>query len=191
MNLSNDLISEVVRLANVHKLMIARCTHSHHQAYKDYGGRGIYVCDEWMSLPTFVRWGLANGSAAGLHLDRIDNDGPYSPDNCRFVTFQANMNNRRTSRYEEAFGERKTVTDWSKDPRCEVSYAILHQRLYKQGWSLERSLKATQQLLLTAWGETKSLREWTRDSRCTTPERTLRNRIKTGESAELAMTRKR
>jgi hypothetical protein len=191
MNLADDLISEIARLTNVHKNMLARCTQPNNHAYMSYGGRGIYVCDEWLSLPNFVRWGLANGSAVDLHLDRIDNDGPYSPDNCRFVSFKANMNNRRTSRYEEAFGERKTVAEWAQDPRCEVAYATLHQRLYQQGWDLEKSLKAVTHVTLTAWGETKTLKEWVADSRCTTPERTLRNRIKSGESPEIAMTRKR
>lgn len=77
-----------------------RCNMTSHRAYKDYGARGIYVCDEWTGrggLANFVSWALANGYERYLQIDRIDNDGPYSPDNCRFVTPKQNTNNRRIS----------------------------------------------------------------------------------------------
>lgn len=59
-----------------------------------YGGRGIAVCDEWQDYETFRAWADANGWQQKLEIDRIDNDGPYSPGNCRIVTHQENCQNR-------------------------------------------------------------------------------------------------
>lgn len=83
-------------LRSVRKSMIARCTDLRNSQYRNYGGRGITVCDEWMrGSETFIRWGIANGWQPGLQIDRRDNDKGYSPDNCRFVTARVNSNNRR------------------------------------------------------------------------------------------------
>lgn len=76
--------------------MRARCHSETHVRYKDYGGRGISICQEWRRDPVaFVKWAEANGYAEGLEIDRIDNDGNYEPSNCRFVTPSQNCQNRR------------------------------------------------------------------------------------------------
>ena len=76
--------------------MIDRCYNDKCDAYKNYGGRGIDVVDEWKnSKQRFFRWCLDNGYSTDLELDRIDNDKGYSPDNCRFVSRVVNRNNRR------------------------------------------------------------------------------------------------
>lgn len=86
-------------LYRVLKSAEARCKYEATKDYKWYGGRGISVCEEWKNNPgVFVEWGLANGWKPGLDLDRRDNDGPYAPDNCRFVTHQVNCQNKRNSR---------------------------------------------------------------------------------------------
>jgi hypothetical protein len=75
--------------------MVTRCTNPKSSHWHRYGGRGIRVCDEWLNDPAaFVRWGMENGYAPGLQIDRIDNDGNYEPGNCRFVTPKVNVNNR-------------------------------------------------------------------------------------------------
>lgn len=76
------------------KGMQHRCNYKGSSNYHRYGGRGIKVCEEWTSDPSsFVRWAKSNGYSPGLQIDRIDNDGHYSPENCRFVTNRANTQN--------------------------------------------------------------------------------------------------
>ena len=85
-------------LINRREGMIERCNNSNHSAYKQYGERGIYVCQEWLDSPqAFVDWAFANGFSPELQIDRIDNNKGYSPDNCRWVTARDNMRNRSNS----------------------------------------------------------------------------------------------
>jgi len=78
--------------------MRQRCENERHASFKNYGARGIGVCREWrVSSLAFVRWALENGWQKGLELDREDNEGPYSPVNCRFVTRKVQGGNRRNN----------------------------------------------------------------------------------------------
>jgi hypothetical protein len=74
-----------------------RCSNPNHPEYRNYGGRGIKVCDQWRDAASFLVWAGSAGWEPGLQIDRIDNDGDYEPDNCRFVTAKVNANNRRFS----------------------------------------------------------------------------------------------
>lgn len=85
-------------LINRREGMMERCTNSNCVGYKQYGARGIAVCQEWVDSPqAFVDWALANGFSPELQIDRIDNDKGYSPDNCRWVTARENIRNRSNS----------------------------------------------------------------------------------------------
>lgn len=78
-------------LYKLHASMRARCEQPSSVIYRYYGGRGIYVCDEWRrDVRAFIAWAEANGYAPGLEIDRIDNDGPYAPWNCQFITHLEN-----------------------------------------------------------------------------------------------------
>jgi len=77
--------------------MRQRCYNFNDKRYKSYGGRGIAICDQWLSdFVSFYNWAIHNGYRDNLSIDRIDNDGDYAPENCRFVSLK--KNNRNTSR---------------------------------------------------------------------------------------------
>jgi hypothetical protein len=93
----------------------ARCYKSTNKSYKNYGGRGIFMCDAWLKdFNIFYNWSLASGYNPDLTLDRIDNDGPYSPENCRWVNMKMQSSNKRNNVYLTYKGESKTVTELAK-----------------------------------------------------------------------------
>lgn len=75
-----------------------RCYNKNVHQYERYGGRGITMCDEWKNNSSaFEKWAMENGYEKGLTIDRIDNNGNYSPDNCRFITMGENNKNKRNT----------------------------------------------------------------------------------------------
>lgn len=131
------------RLQKVYYSMHARCDNPNTKTYPRYGLRGIKVCDEWSGpdgLANFISWALENGyDPEAKHgektIDRVDNDGPYSPENCRWVTHTENSNNKSTSRFLEYNGERKTYADWAR--HFNLPYHIFYARVVELGWSVE------------------------------------------------------
>ena len=77
-----------------------RCLRVTHPKYKRYGGRGIKVCDEWLDIKNFAEWALSHGWKEGLTIDRIDNDGDYCPENCRWVSLSENSRKKRTTKID-------------------------------------------------------------------------------------------
>ena len=71
-----------------------RCNNRKCEAFKNYGGRGIKICKEWEDVGVFIKWAEENGWEPGLQIDRINNDGNYCPENCRFITCKENVNNK-------------------------------------------------------------------------------------------------
>ena len=101
----------------IHRLWICmrfRCQNPNYAGFKDYGGRGITVCEEWEDYLVFKEWAFNNGYAKGLSLDREDVNGNYTPENCRFVTWLVQGRNKRNNRLFEIGGEMKTIGEWSE-----------------------------------------------------------------------------
>lgn len=117
-----------------------RCRDPKAPGYSDYGGRGIAVCPEWQASYTAFRdWAESSGYQPGLSIERIDNDGPYAPWNCRWATKSEQARNKRNNHLFAAFDQGKLLVDWAVDPRCVVGYGTLKDRVYG-GWPLERAL---------------------------------------------------
>ena len=107
-----------------------RCKNPKCHAFKNYGARGITVCEEWEAFEPFCRWAIENGYRDGLEIDRIDNDGGYSPENCRWISRKQNLNNRRNTLLLTVGGVTKPRTEWEDlagIPRGTVkAWAITH-----------------------------------------------------------------
>lgn len=95
--------------------MKSRCYSLKYKSYRTYGGRGITLCDEWKNnFIAFYDWSILNGWRDGLQIDRINNDGNYEPDNCRYVTQDVNQRNKTNTRWVTINGERKILADWAR-----------------------------------------------------------------------------
>lgn len=124
--------------------MISRCENPNQKHYDRYGGRGIKVCDEWHDFWEFVKWSdSVGGRPNGYTLDRIDNNGNYEPNNCRWADWRTQTTNKSSNVFIEYNGQSKTVTEWAE---CfNLNPNTLQERL-KRGWDINRSLteKATE-----------------------------------------------
>jgi hypothetical protein len=116
--------------------MLDRCQNPNSAAWSNYGGRGIKVCDRWQSFEAF--FADTGVPAPGLTLDRIDNDGPYSPENCRWATRAEQRANQSTCHYVEYQGERRLLRHWAELKG--LSEKTLLGRM-RRGWTLEAAME--------------------------------------------------
>lgn len=127
------------RLYNAWCNMKQRCCNEARRDFPAYGGRGITVCDEWQrSFPAFMKWAMEHGYQDDLTLDRIETNGPYSPENCRWVTRKVQANNRRTNRFITLDGRTQSIKQWADEIGMEKSTLW---RRFNAGWTTERALK--------------------------------------------------
>lgn len=123
------------RIYRIYSLVKNRCTNPNSPEYSRYGGRGIKVCDEWLSsFATFYDWAMANGYREDLTIDRIDVNGNYEPANCRWATAEEQSNNKRNNIWLEINGETKTIAQWARETG--LKYRTIHAR-YNWGWTGE------------------------------------------------------
>lgn len=123
------------RLYNIWCGMKRRCFTKSNKDYPRYGGRGITVCDEWCnSFEAFRDWAMSNGYSDTLTIDRIENDGPYAPWNCRWVANNTQANNRRCTIEVTVGSETLPLAEWAR--KTGVSLGTLYGR-YRKGWSPE------------------------------------------------------
>ena len=140
------------RLSNIFHNMKQRCYNPNDINYKNYGGRGIKLCDEWndreiarnvkgMNTKGFIafkEWSLKNGYADNLTIDRIDVNGDYSPENCRWVSGKVQNNNRRNNHYITYNGKTQSLTLWCSE--LHLNYYKIQTRL-RMGWSVEKAFE--------------------------------------------------
>lgn len=128
------------RLYRIWYHMRERCNNKNAAHYSDYGGRGITVCKDWDSgFQPFYEWATSNGYKDGLTIDRVDNNKGYSPDNCRWATYNEQARNKRNNLNITYNGKTQTLKEWANE--LGIRYTTLWQRLYKRGLSIEKAFK--------------------------------------------------
>ena len=171
------------RLNNIYTGMKQRCNNPNCKAFKDYGGRGITICDEWNDETIIVKDGhfgskgwfafkefaLSSRYAEGLSIDRIDNNKGYSPENCRWATAKIQSNNRRSCIILEHNGMKKNMAEWAE--YLGISYRKFKSRVERYGvdnlemiFSDKRAKnKKSEKLIITYKGRTQKLSKWCKE----------------------------
>ena len=117
-----------------------RCYNEDNEQYRNYGGRNIKICEEWKNdFANFVKWAKNNGYKEHLTIDRIDVNGDYCPDNCRFVTPKDNMKNRHNTLMYNDIPLADLLNNSSTNPYNLERHTVWY-RLKKLNWSIEKAL---------------------------------------------------
>lgn len=117
--------------------MKTRCLNKSDPGYKNYGGRGISIAPEWLESFSVFLFDMGEPSSF-QQIDRINNDGNYCKENCRWVTSKINANNRRSSRIIEFNGQIKTLAEWAES--IGITRSGLARRIDVKGWDISRAL---------------------------------------------------
>lgn len=126
------------RLHNTWCGMIDRCNNKKDASYPRYGGRGIKICEEWLNdYRNFAKWARKNGYTDELTIERIDVNGDYCPENCKWATTKEQARNRRTTKWVEWQGRKMSLAEAAE--MANLPYKQVHFRI-KKGWSLEKAL---------------------------------------------------
>lgn len=126
------------RLKNIWRNMIDRCYNVEHPSYYNYGKRGISVWRYWHIFDNFYEWSLANGYDEKLQIDRIDNNGIYHQNNCRWVTHKENCNNKRNNRFITFDNQTLTISQWAD--KYNINAKVLGNKLKRNNYQLTDSL---------------------------------------------------
>lgn len=122
--------------------MIQRCCNPKHDAYKNYGGRGIKVCKRWHKFENFYE--DMHPRPPNMQLDRINNNLGYSPKNVVWTTVKNNARNKRTNKFLIINGKKKTISEWAEISG--VGKATIRQRVFKLKWDHQKAISATSRL---------------------------------------------
>lgn len=136
--LSVDKSGNTPRLYGIWRNMKQRCSNQKASKFQNYGGRGICVCNEWQDYVPFHKWAIANGYRDDLTIERIDNDGDYSPSNCRWAAYRQQNFNKRDNRLIAYNGVTKPLGEWAA--LRGIKWTTLRSRLDDYGWSVEKAL---------------------------------------------------
>lgn len=131
------------RLYKVWAAVKQRCENPNYNGYKNYGGRGIFLCKEWQNYETFRTWALEHGyveqqGKSRLTIDRIDPNGNYEPNNCRIATYIVQARNKRNNHNVEINGKIKTISEWSLI--YNISGSTIRSRISQYGWDDVRAI---------------------------------------------------
>lgn len=129
--------SERLKLLHVRNAMISRCTRPHNKQFKNYGGRGIGICQRWLESSQAFIEDMGPRPPGGM-LDRIDNNGHYSKENCRWATRKEQNSNRRNCIYVECDGETVTLRELCR--RRGLKYRPIVKRIKTRGWPIDRAI---------------------------------------------------
>lgn len=114
-----------------------RCLDPNYPEFHYYGGRGITVCDEWMTFEPFMKWANENGYEDTLSIDRINHNGNYEPSNCKWATSEEQANNKSNNVVLEYDGKSLTLAQWARE--LSVNRSLLANR-YKRGYPVDKIL---------------------------------------------------
>ena len=124
-------------LHNIWCGMNKRCN-PNKKSCKNYGDRGIKVCEEWSEYEAFANWARENGYREGLSIERIDVNGDYCPDNCTWIPMEKQARNRRTTHWVEYRGERMSLAEACE--RANLPYKQVFERIVKRKWPVDLAL---------------------------------------------------
>jgi len=143
--------------------IIDRCYNRENISFNNYGGRGIKVCDAWRnSFESFYNWSLENGYNPNLTIDRINNDGNYNPENCRWVDLYVQANNKRNNVFIEYNNKKYTFKEAGKILNMDENSVRSRK---KRGWSDEKIMttpRTDNEIYLTYNGDKKSISDWSK-----------------------------
>lgn len=195
------------RLNYIYSAMKKRCYDPKCKAYKYYGERGITVCIAWLNSSktveagtkahnvtkgfiAFKEWALNNGYREDLTIDRIDVNGNYCPENCRWVTTKEQQNNLRNNLLVTYKGKTKTLPQWCEE--MDLNYFRTRNRIFLQHWEVEKALEMKENAslkLITYKGKSQSVVQWCRELGLSIDA--VRNRLRRGWSVEKAFETKK
>lgn len=136
-------IYEYKRLYGIYTGIKKRCFNKKEPRYKDYGGRGITMCEEWANtidgFDKFAEWALSHGYADDLTIERKDVNGNYCPENCKWITLQEQTLNTRNTVWVDYQGEH--IQLFKLCERLGLKYDTIHGRIRDHGWSVERAVE--------------------------------------------------
>lgn len=128
--------------------MKQRCYNPNNKSYRNYGGRGIKICDEWLNnnngFSNFYKWCISNNydenkDGSNQSIDRINNNGDYSPNNCRITNKITQANNTRRNMYYTYNSKTQTLSEWSREVK--IPYNVLYNRTHCYNWTIDKAIE--------------------------------------------------
>ena len=159
-------INSQYRLYRIWQMMRQRCNNENAENYKYYGGRGIYVCNEWENdFSLFALWSFANGYNDNLTIDRIESNGNYEPSNCRWISKKEQTNNRSSNTKYTYDGETHTLSEWADIYKINKETFYTRWSNGKRGTELfaPAKIKTKNREPIEYNGKTQTIRQWSEE----------------------------